>query len=76
MSGRWQRVEGQVLNGKNRRAALDRTAEGGCPHMNIWRTETLPFAVRALGHLYLPFAFTLSRELGVAIFHAQAYIPT
>jgi hypothetical protein len=34
------------------------------------------FALTALGHLYLPFALTLSTELGVAIFHAQAYIPT
>ena len=30
----------------------------------------------ALGHLYLPFALTLSTEPGVVIFHAQAYIPT
>jgi len=34
------------------------------------------FGMMALGHLYLPFASTLSTELGVVIFHAQAYIPT
>ena len=35
-----------------------------------------PFALTASCHLYLPFALTLSRESGAAIFHAQAYIPT
>jgi len=34
------------------------------------------FALMASGHLYLPFALTLSKESGAAIFHAQAYIPT
>jgi hypothetical protein len=38
--------------------------------------EPSPFALMARGHLYSWFALTLLRELGVAIFHAQAYIPT
>lgn len=34
------------------------------------------FALTAPAHLYLSFVLTLSTEPGVAIFHAQAYIPT
>jgi hypothetical protein len=42
----------------------------------IQEAERCPFALTALGRLYLPFASSLSTEPGVAIFHAQAYIPT
>jgi hypothetical protein len=38
--------------------------------------DAVTFALTALRHLYLPFALTLSTELGAVIFHAQAYIPT
>ena len=38
--------------------------------------RTGQFGIDAPRHLYSSFAFTPSTELGVAIFHAQAYIPT